>query len=229
MANFNTHLSVGFLVSAFSAVIGYKAGILESHELVVCTILGTTGGLLPDIDSNNSTPIKLFFNLISAVTAFALIIYWRSYLQLLYLLVLGLLVFVTIRYLVFGIFTKITVHRGVIHSVPYMAMLALGLVSFSYYYLQIPSVISWLYGLFLFIGSMVHLILDEIYSVNLMNMKIKRSFGTAFKFYKHDDGGYFLLVYVLVGLLIFYAPPFAEFWHKLTDPLTWLILQKSIR
>ncbi len=228
MANFNTHLSVGFSVTAFFAIVGYKAGILDNHQLIICTILGTAGGLLPDIDAHNSTPIKIFFNLISTVTAFVLVMHWRSSLSLLYLLTLWLVGFISIRYLLFGIFTRITVHRGVIHSVPYMAMVALGLVSFNYYYLQTANVSSWLYGLFLFIGSMVHLILDEIYSVNIMNMQIKRSFGTALKFYKANDGGYFLLVYVLVGLLIFYAPPFAPFWHELTDPLTWLLLQKSL-
>ncbi|MBS9779219.1 MAG: metal-dependent hydrolase [Moraxellaceae bacterium] len=221
MANFNTHLSTGFLVTAVVAIVGYKAGILDNQQLITCTILGTAGGLLPDIDSNNSTPIKIFFNLASIISAFLLVMYWKNELGLLYLLGLWGVVFVSIRLFIFEVFTEITVHRGVIHSVPFMAMLALMLVSFNYYFLQTPSVSSWLYGLFLFLGSMVHLILDEMYSVNLMNMQIKRSFGTAFKFYHHKSAVYFLVVYLLLVILWIFAPPFTDFWQKIADVATW--------
>ncbi len=37
------------------------------------------------------------------------------------------------------------------------------------------------------IGYIVHLVLDEIYSVDLKNRKIKKSFGTALKLFKVDS------------------------------------------
>ncbi|HAM62008.1 MAG TPA: hydrolase, partial [Psychrobacter sp.] len=80
---------------------------------------------------------------------------------------------------------------------------------------------SWFYGLFLFTGAMVHLLLDELYSVNLSNMKMKRSSGTAMKFYQHKDKWWYLLLYVLIALLIYFAPPVTEFWQQLRNPEPW--------
>ncbi len=57
----------------------------------------------------------------------------------------------------------------------------------SYFVLEAALTASWFYGLFLFGGAMVHLLLDEMYSVNLMGMTMKRSSGTAMKFYQHKD------------------------------------------
>ncbi len=228
MANFNTHLSGGFFVSAITAIIGYKAEILDHEQLLLCTAIGTLGGLLPDIDSTNSTPVKIAFNLSSLILAFSLVIFWKHSLPLIPMIATWMVALFVIRFLIFKVFMKMTVHRGVIHSIPYMAMLAMILVYVNYYFLHTPVIASWLYGLFLFIGSMVHLILDEIYSVNLMNMTVKRSFGTALKIYKQKNGLYFLLVYSILAYLIYYAPPFTEFWQRLTDPVTWLFLKGEL-
>lgn len=194
----------------------------------MCVMLGTVGGLLPDLDSDNSTPIKLGFNLISFVFAFALVMHWRSELSLLSLMVLWLAGYAFMRYVVFYIFTNLTVHRGVIHSVPYMMILGLGLTCLSYYVLQASLSASWFYGLFLFTGAMVHLLLDELYSVNLSNMKMKRSSGTAMKFYQHKDKWWYLLLYVILALLLYIAPPFDTFWQQVSDPAAWAKLKLGL-
>ena len=85
--------------------------------------------------------------------------------------------------------------------------------------------VSWFYGLFLFGGAMVHLALDELYSVNLMGMKMKRSSGTAMKFYQHKDKWWYLLLYVILALLVYFAPPFDGFWEQLRDPAPWAQLK----
>ena len=183
------------------------------------------GGLLPDLDSDNSTPIKLGFNITSFIFAFGLVMHWRDDLSLLALVALWLAGYASMRYVVFNIFTTLTVHRGVIHSVPYMAILGLGLTCLAYFGLQLPLTASWFYGLFLFGGAMVHLALDELYSVNLMGMKMKRSSGTAMKFYQHKDKWWYLLLYVLLAALVTFAPPFAPFWEQLQDPTPWAQLK----
>ncbi|MGE6571995.1 metal-dependent hydrolase [Psychrobacter namhaensis] len=225
MANFNTHLNVAFMVSGTLSLTVYKAGLIDDSGFLMCVALGTIGGLLPDLDSDNSTPIKLGFNIISFVFAFGLVMHWRSELSLLALIVLWLVGYGFMRYVVFSVFTTITVHRGVIHSVPYMAILGLGLTCLSYYGLQLPLTISWFYGSFLFIGALVHLLLDELYSVNLSNMKMKRSSGTAMKFYQHKDKWWYLLLYATVVLLVYAAPPFELFWSRLSDPSAWAQLK----
>ncbi|MCD1279799.1 MAG: metal-dependent hydrolase [Psychrobacter sp.] len=225
MANFNTHLNVAFMVSGTLSLTVYKAGLIDDSGFLMCVALGTIGGLLPDLDSDNSTPIKLGFNIISFIFAFGLVMHWRSELSLLALIVLWLIGYGFMRYVVFSVFTTITVHRGVIHSVPYMAILGLGLTCLSYYGLQLPLTTSWFYGSFLFIGALVHLLLDELYSVNLSNMKMKRSSGTAMKFYQHKDKWWYLLLYATVVLLVYAAPPFELFWSRLSNPSAWAQLK----
>jgi len=46
---------------------------------------------------------------------------------------------------------------------------------------------SWLSGLFIGFGFIVHLLLDEIYSVDLSNKRMKKSFGTALKLYSYKN------------------------------------------
>lgn len=225
MANFNTHLNGAFAVSGAMGLTVYKAGLLNDSGFLICVALGTIGGLLPDLDSDNSTPIKLGFNIASFIFAFGLVMHWRSELSLLALIALWLAGYGFMRYVVFQIFTSMTVHRGVIHSVPYMAILGLGLTYLSYYAVHNPLTASWFYGLFLFGGAMVHLLLDEMYSVNLSGMKMKRSSGTAMKFYQHKDRWWYLLLYVILALLIYFAPPFVPFWEQLRDPAPWAQLK----
>ena len=228
MANFNTHLNVAFMVSGTLSLTVYKAGLIDDSGFLVCVALGTIGGLLPDLDSDNSTPIKLGFNITSFVFAFGLVMHWRSDLSLLALIALWLAGYGFMRYVIFHIFTTMTVHRGVIHSVPYMAILGLGLTCLSYYGLHLPLTTSWFYGLFLFGGAMVHLALDELYSVNLSNMKMKRSSGTAMKFYQHKDKWWYLLLYVILALLLYIAPPFDTFWQQVSDPAAWAKLKLGL-
>ena len=225
MANFNTHLNGAFAVSGIAALTIYKTGLIEDSGFLMCVALGTIGGLLPDLDSDNSTPIKLGFNLASFMFAFGLVMHWRDELSLLALMALWLAGYGFMRYVVFYIFTTMTVHRGVIHSVPYMAILGLGLTCLSYFVMDNALITSWFYGLFLFGGALVHLSLDELYSVNLSGMKMKRSSGTAMKFYQHRDKWWYLLLYAVLALLVYFAPPFEPFWEQVHDPAPWAQLR----
>ena len=94
--------------------------------------------------------------------------------------------------------------------------------------LNLPLTASWFYGLFLFGGALVHLALDELYSVNLSNMRMKRSSGTAMKFYQPKDKWWYLLLYTLLAILVYFAPPFDAFWQQLRDPEPWAQLKVGI-
>ncbi|WP_296404058.1 metal-dependent hydrolase [Psychrobacter sp.] len=228
MANFKTHLTGGFAVSGVLGLVTYKAGLVNAPEFLMCVLAGTVGGLLPDIDSDNSTPIKMGFDLLSLATAFALVIHWRSELTLLSMILLWIVGYIFMRYAVFSVFTKLTIHRGIIHSVPYMLVLALGLTCLNYYLLKTSSIVSWFYGGFVFLGSMVHLGLDEAYSVDLMNRRLKRSSGTAIKFYNDSQRYYYVGLYAILMMFIFISPPFDPFFRKISDPVTWWLLKESI-
>jgi membrane-bound metal-dependent hydrolase YbcI (DUF457 family) len=94
-------------------------------------------------------------------------------------------------------------HRGIIHSIPIgvfiSTIFAYCMYKFNvnYHYLIISSS--------LFVGFIIHLLLDELYSVDLRNMRIKKSFGTALKF-KTNNFNLNVIAYFLasVGLILIY-------------------------
>lgn len=79
------------------------------------------------------------------------------------------------------------------------------------------AVVAWMAGLFVFLGYIIHLTLDEIYSVDFTGARIKKSFGSALKlFERRSPGSSFLMAGALVAILLF-APPSAEF-RKIMEP-----------
>jgi membrane-bound metal-dependent hydrolase YbcI (DUF457 family) len=98
------------------------------------------------------------------------------------------------------------VHRGLIHSLPAGACFALLTVLIAYHFLGASALQAWFCGLFVLLGFIVHLLLDEFYSVNLVGMQLKRSFGTAFNLGTLGNPyGTFAMYVVLLGL--FYISP----------------------
>jgi hypothetical protein len=89
--------------------------------------------------------------------------------------------YVFIKYVVANVFRRLTVHRGMYHSIP--AMLVAGLVVYLAYHSPDRGVRLLLAG-GVMLGFLSHLVLDEIYSVDLrgVRIKLKSSAGTAFKF-----------------------------------------------
>jgi hypothetical protein len=63
-------------------------------------------------------------------------------------------------------------------------------------------------GILLFSGYITHLVLDELYAVNLAGLELKKSFGTALKFI--NIGGIIpsLIVYGCIILLCIKIPNF---------------------
>lgn len=228
MANFHTHFTVACVVSAAASLVIYKAGMVSGSEFVLCAVTGTVGGLLPDIDLDHSLPARVGFSLLSMLVAFGLVIYWSPRLSLVALCALGLVVYVVMRYGVLAAFSRLTVHRGIVHSLPYMAVLALGLVYVSFFGLKNGAVVSWFLGAFLWFGALVHLLLDEIYSVNIFGLRLKKSFGTALKVFERKHARWYMGLYVLLAVMLVFAPPFTLFWQTLTDPISWRILHANL-
>lgn len=228
MANFNTHFNVAFAASAVLGVVLFKAGMLSPELLVGCVSAGTIGGLLPDLDSNNSRPLDIGFNVLSALAAFLMVVWFADRLVLWELLAASILGFATIRYGLFALFTRLTVHRGVMHSIPYALMFGLISLYLMFYAVGLTAVDSWFVAIFISFGTLIHLILDEIYSVDLLNMTVKRSFGTALKLYKHTDWPWYVLLYLALLLGWYYAPDGTGFYYSLTDADAWWVLASHL-
>ena len=59
MANFTTHFNVAAFISAVGAGTMFYSGFVDKPEATLLFAGGVIGGILPDIDSNNSTPTKI--------------------------------------------------------------------------------------------------------------------------------------------------------------------------
>ena len=90
----------------------------------------------------------------------------------------------TLLFVLFGLqklFHKYAVHRGVWHTIAAALVCSFATAIFFYYVLGRPDGVGWLAAGFMFIGYLTHLTLDEIYSVDVLGARIKKSFGTALK------------------------------------------------
>lgn len=210
MANFTTHLTVATIASTALAITGFLGGLFGFGTAVFCLISGVIGGLLPDIDLESSTPAKHFFSLISLFVATLSAILYTTYQTgqhlVMHAVIIWAVAYVIMRHGVIGLFSHFTKHRGMVHSVPYMAMFGLIAVYGAFYAFNMTAKVSWFFGGFLFIGGLVHLLLDEIYSVNVLGLKLKKSFGTAFKFFERQKLIQYFILYALVITLLYFAP-----------------------
>jgi hypothetical protein len=73
--------------------------------------------------------------------------------------------------------------------------------------------------LFVGVGYLVHLILDELYSVDLMGRRMKKSFGTALKPFSLKNFKESLLMLILICGLVYISPPFQNYWHFVNKTL----------
>lgn len=217
MADFKTHMIGAAAVSGITATALMLANVLPQNQIVSCFVLGTIGGLLPDIDSESSVPFRVTFNILGVLAGFfAVLSLGKSY-SLAELAVVWAAAFVTIRYGICALFARYTVHRGLIHSIPAALAFGLGTVLIAHYLLRTSPVHAWMAGAFITLGFLVHLLLDELYSVNLMGVSLKRSFGSAFNLGSFSQPVGTLLLYALVGMLYYAAPPPAVLLERLAQ------------
>ncbi len=80
-------------------------------------------------------------------------------------------------------FHKLAHHRGIWHSILAALFCAVATAVVFANVFDRHAGVAWLAGGFMFIGYLVHLTLDEIYSVDVMDTRIKASFGTAMKLF----------------------------------------------
>ncbi len=213
MANFTTHLLVGMGASGLATTALVKSGEVGQGMALWLFVLGSIGSLLPDLDADNSTPLRHTFDLLSLLGAFLLMFQFVAGYSLPELVLVWALAYLLLRYGLFWVFTRFTVHRGVFHSLP-ATLLAGTLTTLALYRgLQLPAQGAWLGGVMVSLGYLIHLLLDELFSVNLMGVSLKHSFGTALKPFSLTPWWPSLLAYLLLALTLGWTPPVAELLH----------------
>lgn len=215
MATLNVHAAAAMSVSGLAATSLLVGGLATAEQVVLYFILGTTGGLLPDLDSDHSRSLKAGFFLASVLTAFFAVFRLAPYFSVAELAILWLAVFAGVRYGAFWIFTRLTRHRGLFHSVPAAVLCGLTTAAISHHTFQLAPFPAWLAGLFVTLGYLVHLVLDEIYSIDLGGVRMRRSFGTALKFFSWNSWRTSVLLYAATGLAFYLAPDL----HDLSQPV----------
>jgi len=181
MADFNTHVLAAAATASFAATICTKWLNLPVSTALLLSVGGTIGGVLPDIDLKYSVPSKILFSILGAISSLIWLFAEVDNYSVLELWIFALLLFLLVRYPLWALFHQFTVHRGSLHSLIAVIMFGLLTAVVGEQVLKLPALTSWLLSAFVSLGALVHLTLDEIYSVDFMGVRIKRSFGSALK------------------------------------------------
>jgi hypothetical protein len=224
MANFNTHITVAAVASGLLSTLCLQVGFIGTSDALLLTFVGTIGGILPDVDLQHSYPSRIIFSLTGMIIAFLWIFSTKNELAIVELWVIGLIIYATIRYPIWMIFHKYTKHRGAFHSLVAAFSFAFFSTMISFNFFAKTAFLSWLIGMLFFYGFIIHLLLDEIYSVDFMNRRIKRSFGTAMKIV---DSKQWVSSGIIIGIAIgsyWFAPKPTVFINTLIAPETYQII-----
>lgn len=228
MANFTTHIAVGTVVSGALATLTLAADVIPREALVAVTMAGVLGSVLPDIDLKDSRPSRAMFAGLGIFFSFAVLFSVAGKYSIIELWMLWLGTLVGVRYGVHAIFHRFAVHRGIWHSLLATVFCALFTAVVFKYILGEPDHIAWLGAGFMAIGYVTHLVLDELYSVDVMDTRLKASFGTALKLIDVHNLRDSVVMAAAVAGLVMIAPPAKPFVEGLTSRALWSNLEAKL-
>ncbi len=198
MANFQTHITASTLVGVVYGTVAYTQFGIPAGHCCVAGGLCSVAGMLPDLDHKLGVPLREMLSFVSVMVPMLMLRRFEEIgLSPEQMVFTSGVIYVLIRFVGGELFKKFTVHRGMWHSIP-AAVLA-GMVTYLVC-LSPENEIRLLKSWAVVLGFMVHLILDEIYSVDLIGRRIKKSSGTAMKFFGKKAGPN-LLVYANIIII----------------------------
>lgn len=183
MANFTTHIAAGTLVAGALGTLTLAADVVAPENVIAVTLAGVAGSVLPDIDLQESRAGRAMFAGLAVFFSFAVLFTYATKFSVAELWILWLGVLIGVRYGLYFLFHQLSVHRGNWHSLM-AGLLVAALTAIAYKYVfDRHEGVAWLAAGFMFVGYLVHLLLDEMYSVDFSGRRLKASFGTALKFF----------------------------------------------
>jgi membrane-bound metal-dependent hydrolase YbcI (DUF457 family) len=207
MAGFKTHITVSSLLGVgYGGTACFMCGVPWPTCALAAGLCGVSG-MLPDIDSDSSTPQRESMAFASAAVPMMLLHRFQHWGMTPEMTILaGAAVYLLIRFGAAALLQLYTVHRGMFHSLPAAAVfgeLAFLLASGDDLRLRIFTAAA------VTIGYLSHLLLDEIWSVEWAHgLRLKSSFGTALKLFGHGTWSN-VSVYAKLAILtalIFFEP-----------------------
>jgi len=182
MPGFKTHITGSSLLGVGYGGAAYFMYGVPWPTCALAAGLCSVSGMLPDIDSDSSTPQRESMAFASAVVPMMLVHrfqHWGMSHEM--ILLAGAAVYLLIRFGAAALLRLYTVHRGMFHSLP--AALLFGEVAFLLasgddLYMRVFTAGA------VALGYLSHLVLDEIWSVEWSHgLHLKSSFGTALKLF----------------------------------------------
>jgi hypothetical protein len=223
MANFTTHIVAGAL-----ATLTLAADVIAPENLVAVTMAGVLGSVLPDIDLKDSRPSRAMFAGLAIFFSFAVLFTVATKYSIAELWIVWLGTLVGVRYGLHMIFHRISVHRGIWHSLVAGTFCSVATAIVFHRLLGRPEGVAWLAAGFMMIGYLTHLILDEAYSVDVMDTRIKASFGTALKLVDSRYPASSVAMVAATALAIWVAPPTKMFVDGVGSKSLWTGLQHRL-
>jgi hypothetical protein len=202
MAGFKTHISVSTALGVGYGAAAYGYWHLPPSTCILAAGLCGVSGMLPDLDSGPGRPLHETCMFASAALPMLLIDHFEAWgMNHEMMAIAAAVLYFLIRFGLPEILKRLTVHRGVIHSLP--TALIFGELTF-----LLSSGADERLRLFkaggVVLGFLSHLILDEIWSVEFFSKHpgLKKSFGTALKIF---GKGWMpnLLNFMVLGLITF--------------------------
>jgi membrane-bound metal-dependent hydrolase YbcI (DUF457 family) len=207
MALFKEHVAFGAVIATVGVVLLYFYAIVTDPILLMVLFVTTMiGSFLPDLDSDTGTPFYTVFGAFTICSGGATLYYMLTHHPDNYYLLIGTpIATMLIAWFVLGtVFKRFTHHRGMMHSLPVMAIL--GLAAFlAARYIGEGDGVSLFFAIAVGVGVLSHLFLDEVHSENLVDgnpFVNKRSLGTAFKLFSRSLP-INLFTYLLLAALLY--------------------------
>lgn len=194
MADFKAHTSVGTLWGLLLGTVSVISDFCSLIGGIVILFLAATSSAAPDIDSDTGRPRELVLSFLGIAIPIVLLFNISDSTSSENILAATLISFFLVRYILGYLLAKFTVHRGHWHSIP--AAVLCSEITYLLFF-DLPVKVRLLYALSVLGGFISHLLLDEMYSVKVLALDTKRSFGTALKFTGPSKLQTFLLYFLI--------------------------------
>ena len=199
MAGYREHITVSGMLGVGYGCAAFSLAGFSLMQASIAAALTWIAGILPDLDAEGGHPIRELVGLTAAITPLLLMQQAHALgVSDDHAMFYALLTWAGVCYCGVFLLAKLSVHRGMFHSIP--ALLIFSQMTFLSYHsddVRVRTLMAVGVGL----GFLSHLLLDEIYSVQWDGsvVRFSKSAGSALKFFGNDA----LPNGVAMGLLIF--------------------------
>ncbi len=207
MAVFKTHVGVAVCCGIAATGAGLWAGLWPLASAPALVGLTSLGGIMPDIDSDNSHSVRVVFTLLAVLVACSALLLLAPRLSAGVVISTALALYIAIRDILSRVFKHLTRHRGIWHSLLAVVLVALLGAAASFHLFAQSAVQAWYQGAAISAGMLIHLLLDECCSIDFAGRRLRRSFGSALKLYNYRRPATAVLMLTSGAALYPWLPP----------------------